>query len=312
MSLIMVTGSSGFVGSNLVHTLRSNAMNVRAISREKRPDTEALRSYSPDTDWSQHLKGVDCIIHLAARVHVMKETAPDPLTAFAEANYHSTLNLARQAASAGLRRFIFVSTIKVNGERTEDGAPFTSASLPNPQDPYARSKFEAERELFALGKSTGMEITIVRPPLVYGPGVGGNFRLLMRWAKSGLPSVFPKVKNKRSMIFIDNLTDLLRVAIHQPNAANRLFLASDKEALSTHAILYQLITAYGKTPRSVPLPLAAIICAGKTLRREQAVLRLTESLEVEISETAYKLGWEPPFSALHGLSKTVTGDHDRS
>lgn len=311
MSLIMVTGSSGFVGSNLVKTLRSNAMNVRAISRKKRPDTEAINSYGAHTDWSQQLKGVDCVIHLAARVHVMQETESDPMGAFREANYHATLNLARQAASSGLRRFIFVSTIKVNGERTEEGKPFTSTSPPNPQDPYAISKFDAERELFAFGRSAGMEVTIVRPPLVYGPGVGGNFRLLMKWAKSGLPSPFPKVRNKRSMIFVDNLTDLLRVAIHHPHAANHLFLASDNETLSTHEILDQLITAYGKTPRSVPLPLNAIICAGKTLRREQTVSRLTESLEVDMSETTQKLRWVPPFRALDGLSRTVVGDHNQ-
>ncbi len=301
----MVTGSSGFIGSNLVNTLRSNAMDVRAIARENRPDTESIKSYGPETDWSQQLKGVDCIVHLAARVHVMRETASDPMEAFRQANFHSTLNLARQAALSGTRRFIFVSTIKVNGERTAEGLPFTAASPPNPLDPYAISKFEAEQELFALGASTGMEVTVVRPPLVYGPGVGGNFRLLMKWAKIGFPSVFAKFKNKRSMIFVENLTDLLRVAIHHPNAANRAFVASDNETLSTHDILNQLITAYGKKPISVPLPIATIRFAGKILNREQAVLRLTENLEVDSSETTQILGWQPPISNDHGLRKTI-------
>lgn len=305
----MVTGSSGFVGSNLVKTLRSNAMNVRAISREKRPDMETIKSYGTDTDWYQQLKGVDCIIHLAARVHVMQETASDPVGAFREANYHATLNLARQAASSGLRRFIFVSTIKVNGEHTEDGQPFTSASTPNPQDAYAISKFDAERELCALGRSTGMEVTVVRPPLVYGPGVGGNFRLLMKWANSGLPSVFSTVKNKRSMIFIENLTDLLRIVVHHPKAANRLFLASDNETMSTHEILNHLITAYERTPRSLPTPLAALRLAGKILKREQAVLRLTENLEVDSSDTKHLLGWEPPVRASDGLRMAVRGQN---
>ncbi|MBC2775036.1 NAD-dependent epimerase/dehydratase family protein [Rhizobium sp. AQ_MP] len=308
----MVTGSTGFVGSNMVQTLRSNAMNVRAISREKRPDTEAINSYGADTDWSQQLKGVDCIIHLAARVHVMHETASDPIAAFREANYHATLNLARQAALSGLRRFIFVSTIKVNGERTDKGQPFTSASTPNPQDPYAISKYDAERDLFELGRSTGMEITVVRPPLVYGPGVGGNFRLLMQWAKSGLPSVFSTIKNKRSMIFIENLTDLLRVVIHHPNAANRLFLASDNETMSTHEILNHLITACGRTPRTLPIPLAALRLAGKIVKREQQVLRLTESLEVDISETKHLLGWEPPVRTSDGLRMAVRGQKIRA
>ncbi|MFL0692673.1 MAG: NAD-dependent epimerase/dehydratase family protein [Agrobacterium tumefaciens] len=305
MSLIMVTGSSGFVGSNLVETLRNNAMNVRAISRKNCPDAEGILSYGPETNWSKQLQGVDCVVHLAARVHVMRETASDPLEAFREANYHSTLNLARQAADLGIRRFIFVSTIKVNGERTEEGQPFTSASLPHPQDPYAISKFEAECGLFELSKSTGMEVTVVRPPLVYGPGVGGNFRLLMKWAKSGLPSIFPNVKNKRSMIFIDNLTDLLRVAINHPNAANQLFLASDKKALSTHEILRHLATAYGKTPRSIAVPLTTMKYAGEILMQRQAVLRLTENLEVDVSESMQFLGWQPPYGTSNGLLKTV-------
>lgn len=303
----MVTGSSGFVGSNLVETLRRNAMNVRAVSRADKPNTEHIQSYGPETDWSQYLEGVDCIIHLAARVHVMRETASNPIEAFRQANYHATLNLARQAALSGSRRFIFMSTIKVNGERTEEGQPFTSASAPNPQDPYAISKLEAERELLALSRSTGMEVTIVRPPLIYGPGVGGNFRLLMKWASTGFPSVFPKVNNKRSMIFVDNLIDLLRVAIHHPSAANRVLLASDKETLSTHEILSGLLSASGKTVRSVPLPLAAIRYAGKLLRREQAVHRLTESLELNTSEITALMGWEPPFSTVDGFRKTVIG-----
>lgn len=309
MSLIMVTGSSGFVGSKLVDSLRRNSANVRAISREERSGTARIKSYGSDTDWTPQLEGVDCIVHLAARVHVMRETASDPLEAFREANYNATLNLASQAALSGLRRFIFVSTIKVNGEQTKEGLPFTSASPPCPQDAYAISKFEAERGLFALSEATGMEVTVVRPPLVYGPGVGGNFRLLMNWAKTGFPSIFSAVKNKRSMIFIDNLTDLLNVLIQHPDAANRIFLASDKEALSTHEILSQLIAAYGKMPRSVPIPLAAIRYAGKVLNREQAVLRLTENLQVDHREITRVLGWAPPFSIRDGLRKTVEEQH---
>lgn len=301
----MVTGCSGFVGSNLVQTLRSNSMNVRAVSRENRPNVERIRSYDPETDWTPYLQGVDCIVHLAARVHVMRETVSDPMEAFRKVNCHATINLARQAASAGVRRFVFVSTIKVNGERTQEGLPFTSASPPNPQDPYAISKFEAERDLFTLGKSTGMEISVVRPPLVYGPGVGGNFKLLMKWAKIGLPSIFPKVTNRRSMIYIENLTNLLMVLVDHPSAANRIFLASDAECLSTHEILTQLTVATGNIPFSIPLPMPLTKWLGRKLKKQEALRRLTENLEIDGSETSRVLAWQPPFSVHAGLQITA-------
>lgn len=292
-SITLVTGSSGFVGSALVAMMRARGMQFRDISRTDKNAAVVIPSYSSDIDWSDSLNGIRAVVHLAARVHVMKETARDPLSAFREANVEATLNLARQAASHGVKRFVFISTIKVNGETTELGRPFTSLDQPNPLDPYGQSKAEAEAVLLALGHETGMEIVIVRPPLVYGPGVGGNFRLLMKWAASGAPSIFPCVHNKRSLIYVGNLCDLLIRVIDHPNAAGKIFLASDGCDVSTHELLSVLTTGAGKTPRSLPVPLKILQLIGKISGRGEALQRLTDSLQVDVTATCETLSWQP-------------------
>jgi nucleoside-diphosphate-sugar epimerase len=294
MGVTLVTGASGFVGSHLMTEMMRRGLPVRGVTRTETPRLATIPSYNHDTLWGPHLKGIDAVVHLAARVHVMCETAADPLMLFRESNVAATINLARQAAEAGVRRFVFVSSIKVNGERTKPGQMFTADDPPNPQDPYGISKAEAEAALKTLGSQTGLEITIIRPPLVYGPGVRGNFRSLMKWAASGAPSIFSAVKNKRSFIHVENLCDLLILALRHSDAANRLFVASDGYDLSTHELLLLLTRQEGRRPLSIPVPPALLRGIGLLAGREEMVARLTENLLVDSTETRRVLGWRPP------------------
>lgn len=293
MGFTLITGASGFVGTHLLAEMKQRGLPARGVTRATLPGLITIPSYGLDMDWSESLEDVDTVVHLAARVHVMQETAPDPLSLFREANVTATINLARQASHAGVRRFVYVSSIKVNGERTDPGRPFTADDPPNPQDAYGLSKAEAEAALMSLGLETGMEITIVRPPLVYGPGVRGNFRSLMKWAASGVPSIFAAVRNKRSFISVENLCDLLILVQKHPNAANRVFLASDGRDLSTHELLCELSNSAGRKPRSIPVSPALIRLLGRVARKETAVARLTENLQVDILPTCQMLNWHP-------------------
>lgn len=293
MGMTLVTGASGFVGSHLMQEMKLRGLPVRGVTRGTVPGLVTVPSYGPEMDWSKYLEGVDTVVHLAARVHVMRETASDPLSQFREANVAATINLARQAAGSGVRRFIFVSSIKVNGERTEPGKPFTADDLPNPQDPYGISKAEAEAALMTLGHETGMEITIIRPPLVYGPGVKGNFRSLMKWAASGLPSIFGAVKNKRSFVHVANLCDLLIKTLDHPSASNRIFLVSDGRDLSTHELFEILAFQAGREPKSIVVAPAILHMIGRLTHRSAALERLTQNLQIDVCATCEELGWHP-------------------
>lgn len=292
MGLTLVTGASGFVGAHLLQEMRKRGLPVRGVSRQKKPGLVTVPSYGPGVDWSEYLTDVEAVIHLAARVHVMQETAKDPLAEFRVANVDNTLNLARQAADAGVRRFIFVSTIKVNGESTEPGKPFTANDAPNPQDPYAVSKAEAEVALLDLGREAGMEITIVRLPLIYGPDVRGNLRRLMGLARLGLPSPFLAVKNKRSLVNVNNVADLLITAIDHPAAINQTFLVSDT-ALSTHELLCALGARAGCRIIGIPIPSKLILTLATLLRRRSSAERLIMSLEIDPRATYHTLSWRP-------------------
>lgn len=293
MGMTLVTGASGFVGSHLVGEMRRRGLPVRGVTRGVVPGLVTIPAYGPDLDWSDFLEGVDTVVHLAARVHVMRETAPDPLAEFRVANVSAAVNLAHQAAKVGVRRFVFVSSIKVNGEHTELGKPFTADDPPNPQDPYGISKAEAEAALMGLGLETGMEITIVRPPLVYGPGVRGNFRSLARWAASGMPSLFPAVKNKRSLVHVANLCDLLITVLNHPNAANDLFLVSDGRDLSTDELFRALAIRAGRRPFGIHVPPVLLQVMGKLSGHPAAIERLTQSLQIDLARTSQTLGWVP-------------------
>jgi UDP-glucose 4-epimerase len=299
MGMTLVTGASGFVGSHLMKEMAQRGLPVRGVTRGTVPGLVTVPTYGPEMDWSACLEGIDTVVHLAARVHVMRETASDPLSLFREANVTATVDLARQAAEAGVRRFIFVSSIKVNGERTEPGKPFTANDPPNPQDPYGISKAEAEAALMALGRETGMEITIIRPPLVYGPGVKGNFRSLMRWAASGLPSVFGAVKNKRSFVHVENLCDLLITVLDHPRAANRIFLVSDGRDLSTHELFERMTVEAGRRPKSIPVAPVILNIISRLTRRHATLERLTQSLQIDIKETSRQLNWHPSNHFAH-------------
>ena len=311
---ILVTGATGFVGAALVARLALDGLAVRAVVRNKASLTTAaidvvrVSELSAETDWSDALANMDAVIHLAARVHVMTDTANDPLTEYRRVNVEGTLNLANQAAAAGIKRFIFMSSIKVNGEKTVLN-PFLADDAPDPQDPYSISKYEAEQGLLRLAAETDMEVTIIRSPLVYGPGVKANFLSMMRWLKRGTPLPFGAIKNKRSLVALDNLIDLIAICIHHPAAANQIFLVSDDEDLSTTELLCRMGHALDRPARLIRLPAAAIKVGAALLGRHNLAQRLCGSLQVDIKKTKELLGWSPPINVEEGLRRTVAGLH---
>lgn len=309
--MILVTGATGFVGRALCNTLKGSR-GVRAVARTPAnaglPDAVEVvfGDLSCDEDWSASLAGVSTVIHCAARVHVMSEQSSDPLTEFRRLNVDGTMCLARQSALAGVGRFIFISSIKVNGEQTRSGYPFVADQPPKPEDPYGISKMEAEEELRALAQETGMEVVIVRPPLVYGPGVKANFLAMMRWLKRGIPLPLGALTgNRRSLVALENLVDLVITCIDHPFAANQIFLVSDDENLSTAALLRRMGVALGRPARLIPVPVSLLQLGAVLLGKRDMAQRLCGSLEVDIGKTRELLGWTPPVSVDEGLRRTA-------
>jgi len=308
---ILVTGGTGFVGSALLERLVTR-QDVQLLAWVRRIDS-VLPTYVVPVPLSLNrtfaagalVEGVDTIIHCAARVHVMDDTAEDPLAEFRKVNVDLTLDLARSALAAGARRFIFISSVKVNGESTVPGGAFTANDLPQPVDPYAQSKLEAEVALRSLAAETGLEVVIIRTPLVYGPGVKGNFRTMMRVLAAGLPLPLGKVKNKRSLVALDNLVDLIITCIDHPAAANQTLMVSDGEDLSTSELLRRLATALGKNARLLPIPESWLGRGARLLRRETVHARLCGSLQVDMRETCALLGWTPPIQMDDALRQTA-------
>lgn len=305
--MILVTGANGFVGRHLCKELRNRSLAFQAISRDGANATTAVGEITRNTDWSVALAGVDTVVHLAARVHVMSETEADPLLAFRAMNVDATMNLARQARAFGARRFVFVSSIKVNGERTKAGKPFTADDAPAPEDAYGQSKAEAEMQLLSFARETGLEVVIIRPPLVYGPGVGANFHLLMRWAGSGLPSPFGACHNKRSLIYVGNLVDLLIKACGSEKAAGQVFLASDGEDHSTAQLFRKLAQLQSRSGWNIPVPPSLMHALAAALGKHSYSDRLLSNLQLDIGKTVDLLRWTPPFGIDIGLKKTVLG-----
>ncbi len=304
---ILVTGSNGFVGSSLVARLITEGVDTVAAVRSEAALPGAVARVGEidgNTRWEPALGGVDAVVHLAARVHVMRETAKNPLAEFRRVNLDGTVNLARQAAAAGVRRFVYVSTVKVLGEESGE-SPLTDTSPCVPVEPYAVSKLEAEKELFEIGTETGMEIVVLRPPLVYGPGVGGNFLRLLRLARIGVPLPFGMVANRRSMIYLENLVDALYLCLSAPLAANRAYLVCDGVALSTGELLRRLMRYMGKKPLLLPVPPGLLKGAASVLGLGREISRLTGSLEVDDSRIRAELNWQPPVSVEDGLQSTV-------
>ncbi|WP_217540426.1 UDP-glucose 4-epimerase family protein [Vibrio metschnikovii] len=305
---ILVTGASGFIGSKLLEQLPADGtLSLGRDQPEGRPSEKFFRlEINNDTDYSAALSGVGVVIHLAARVHVMNDVVSNPLEEYREVNTRGTVNLARQAANAGVKRFVFVSSIKVNGEGTSQDKPFTSADLHAPEDDYGLSKSEAELQLFEIGKETGMEIVIVRPTLVYGAGVKANFASLMNLVSKGIPLPFGCMKdNRRSLVSVTNLVDLIVTCIDHPKAANQVFLVSDDHDVSTSQMVREMALALGKPTWQLPVPIWCYNLAGKLFNKSDVVDRLTGSLQVDISHTKETLGWAPPQTLQEGFKQTA-------
>jgi nucleoside-diphosphate-sugar epimerase len=303
--MILVTGATGFVGRALCAELGARGLPVRGASRRPAPGCLAVGDLDGRTDWSQALEGVEAVIHLAARVHVMDDRAADPLAEFRRVNVEATVNLARQAAAAGVTRLVFVSSVKVNGEETPPGRAYTADDVPAPQDPYGVSKLEAEQALLALAREGALEVVIVRPPLVYGPGVGANFRSMLRWLRRGVPLPLGAIRNSRSLVALDNLVDLLIACLGHPAAANQVLMAGDGEDLSTPDLLRRAANALGTRARLLPVPPLLLRAAAAAVGKGGVARRLCDSLQVDIGKTRRLLGWTPPVGVDEALRRTA-------
>ncbi len=311
---VLVTGASGFVGKSLCTELARRGDAVRAAIRSGHfepgnPDVAMVGAIDGETDWSAALSDQDAVVHLAARVHVMKDAAAAPLMAFRQINVQASLNLARQAAAAGVKRFVFVSSVKVNGECTLPGQAFAESDLPAPQDAYGLSKHEAEQGLRQLAAGTGMELVIVRPPLVYGPGVKANFASLMRVVQRGWPLPLGAVHNRRSLVALDNLVDFIAACVAHRQAANQTFLVSDGHDLSTPDLVRGLARAAGVTARLIPVPVWVLQTGATLVGQGESIQRLMGNLQVDISKARALLGWMPPVAVEDGLRRALTGIH---
>lgn len=307
---LLITGATGFVGQALSHEAILRGYSVlEAVRRTPRNRRNTfIADINGKTDWAEALNGVDSVVHLAARVHVMRDTEANPLARFREVNVDGTFNLAQQAAAAGVSRFIFLSSVKVNGEFTEAGQPFTADDLSAPENPYGVSKYEAENLLRKIASETGMEVVIIRAPLVYGPSVKANFGSMMRWLSRGLPLPLAAVtENRRSLVALDNLVDLIMICLYHPAAANQTFLASDGEDLSTAELLKRMGAAMGRPAHLFYLPPALLKLGATALNKTDIHQRLCGSLQLDIAKTRDLLGWTPPVSMDEGLRRTAEG-----
>ena len=308
---ILLTGATGFIGQSLLNELLRRGHVPVAVTRKAIAGLTGtdrcfpIADISANNDWLPALKGVEVVIHTAARVHVMNDRVADPLAAFRQVNVDGTLTLARQAAAAGVRRFIFISSIKVNGEGTPVGVPYLADGQPAPADPYGISKMEAEQGLRALAAETGMEVVIIRPPLVYGPGVKANFLSMMSWLHKGVPLPLGAIDNRRSLVALDNLVDLIVTCIDHPAAANQTFLVSDGEDFSTSELLRRMAAALGKPARLLPVPSGLLQAGAAMLGKQVLAQRLCGSLQVDIGKTRQLLNWTPPLSVDEALRKTA-------
>ncbi len=309
---VAVTGASGFVGSALLKSISSDGKySVRAIYRSSPSVTlENCKTFEcgdldQHTDYSTALEGVDIVVHCAARVHVMSERASDPMAEFRAANVIATENLARTAARCGVKRFIFISSIKVNGEATQFGTPYRADDVAAPADPYGVSKLEAENALKLVAAETGMDFVIIRPVLVYGPGVKANFRNMMKWLRKGVVLPFGAINNRRSLVSLNNLTDLIRVCLTHSAAANQTFLVSDGEDVSTTQLLTKMANALGCRPRLIPVPGVLLVAAATLFKKKSLSQRLCGNLQVDIDKNFELLGWRPKMALAEGVKLTA-------
>jgi len=309
---VAVTGANGFIGTALTHKLCEKGYDVRGIVRSKerslnrnsRLEIFAVGEINSDTNWNDALKGIDVVIHLASRVHKLNDASINPLAEYRRVNTDGTQRLAEISARAGVKRLIFISTIKVNGEKTA-GDAFTENHLAHPQDPYAISKWEAEQALHNISDATGLEIVILRLPLVYGQGVKANFLRLLDMVNKNIPLPLSMVNNKRSMIYIGNLVDAIIRCIEHPDAVNKTFLVSDGQDVSTPELIRMIAGAMGKKAKLFPCPLSLLKMIGKVAGKSDEIERLTGSLQIDTAKIRRELSWTPPFTMEQGLRKTA-------
>ena len=331
---VLVTGANGFIGTALCKKLLSKGCYVRGAVR---PDKSSflsekviparIKSIDGDTDWKEAIEGVDTVVHLAARVHMLKDTDSNSLAVYRKVNVFGTERLANTAAENGVRRFVYLSSVKVNGEGTEirgrrselarrqsggvggqGGEPkefFSEKDVPEPHDPYAVSKWEAEQILRDVEADTGLEVVILRPPLVYGPGVKANFLRLFKIVERGIPLPFAKIDNQRSFIYLDNMIDAIITCINHPGAAGQTFLISDGEDVSTPELIRRIASVLGKPARLFSIPLFLMRLAGKLLGKSAATDRLFGSLTIDSAKIRRELEWKPPYTMKHGLKETA-------
>ena len=326
---ILITGANGFIGQALCKRMLAEGYQVRGAVRGAAQMTALpsgvegvlIGDIGPETDWSKALDGIEGVVHLAARVHVMRESAADPLAAFRLVNVAGTERLARQAAEAGVKRLVYISSVKVNGERTGNKSSgqwsgvrgqggelkevFSEWDVPEPQDPYAVSKWEAEQVLRDVAADTGMEVVVLRPPIVYGPGVKANFLRLLKLVKLGVPLPIASIKNQRSLIYVGNLIDAIITCLVHPKAAGKTFLVSDAQDVSTPELIQMMAGASGRRALMLPVPVWVMRMAGRIIGRSEELERLFRSLTVDISKIRSDLNWNPPYSMDEGLKETA-------
>jgi nucleoside-diphosphate-sugar epimerase len=332
---VLITGASGFIGSALCAKILTEGWQVRGTFRSESdvsrlPDgvkAVSIASIDSDTNWDDALAGIDTVVHLAARVHVMDDSSSDPLTEYRKINVEGTKCLAIAAAKARIRRFVYLSSIKVNGEKTDpqiaqitrirkkgtenrrqEGNPkefFSEKDVPEPQDPYAVSKWEAELVLRDVEADTGLEVVILRPPLVYGPGVKANFLRLFKIVERRIPLPLASIKNRRSFTYLNNLIDVIIICMTNPNAAGKTYLVSDGEDVSTPELIRKIGAASGRRVLLLPVPVWILRMAGRITGKYDEVERLVGSLTVDISKICKELEWKPLYAMKNGLSETA-------
>jgi nucleoside-diphosphate-sugar epimerase len=308
---VLITGVTGFIGSALARNLvERQVFQVRGVARHLvmnlPTDVQQIQAdLMKNTDFSSVLQGIDVIIHSAARVHVISDFSQNPMAEFRKANVAAALNLARQSVAAGVKRFVFISSIKVNGEATHLGRPFKAHDAPAPLDAYGVSKMEAEQGLREIAQQTGMEVVIIRPPLVYGPGAKANFATMMRWLQRGVPLPLGTIHNQRSLVALDNLVDLIVTCLTHSAAVNQTFLVSDGEDVSTTELLRRMGQALGRPARLIPVPVSLLKLAAAMVGKQDVAQRLCGSLHVDIEKTRRLLGWTPPLTLDEGLRRAA-------
>jgi len=306
---VLVTGANGFIGQALCRDLIKQGFDVLGAVRNDNVNLDFLTTkviiedINNQTNWAEALINVDFVIHLAARVHIMNEVALDPIDIYRKTNVEGTLNLAKQASKIGVKRFIYLSSIKVNGEITLPGIPFTENDKHIPIDPYALSKYESERNLLQLAKETDLEVVIIRPPLVYGPNVKANFLSMVKWLHKGIPLPFGAIHNKRSLVALDNLVDLIITCVDHPFAVNEVFLVSDSDDISTTELLNRVAMSLGKKSRLLSLNQQILELCLNMVGKKDLTQRLCGSLQVDISKAKKLLNWKPPVSMDYELNK---------